>query len=120
MAPRCCSPPEHWAGTQIDKNNPDLLKKQQVYNSCAAVTVTYTFGENQVVLDGMTVKDWMSYDEAGNYVEDDSLLLENIEIYVENLGAQYNTVGRTRTITSTATGQPVSVEGGSYGFLIDR
>lgn len=105
---------------QIDKNNPDLLKKQQVYNSCAAVTVTYTFGENQVVLDGMTVKDWMSYDEAGNYVEDDSLLLENIEIYVENLGAQYNTVGRTRTITSTATGQPVSVEGGSYGFLIDQ
>lgn len=42
---------------QIDKNNPDLQKKQQVYNSCAAVTVTYTFGDNLVVLDGMTVKE---------------------------------------------------------------
>ena len=43
--------------------------KRQVWNGCAAVTVTYTFGDKKEVLDGMTVKDWMTYDENGNYVE---------------------------------------------------
>ena len=61
----------------------------------------------------------MTYDEAGNYVENIPNLQKNIRAYVNALSEKYNTVGRSRTITSAATGQPVQVDGGSYGFLID-
>lgn len=103
----------------VTKEDATLRHQQEVWNRCAAVTVTYTFGEQKELLDGMVVKDWMTYDEAGNYVEDTKSLQKHIRTYVNALSAKYNTVGRSRTITSTATGQPVQVEGGSYGFLID-
>lgn len=81
--------------------------------------MNYTFGDKKEVLDGMTVKDWLTYDEDGNYVENIPLLQQNIRAYVQTLGEKYNTAGKPRTITATATGQPVSVEGGTYGYLID-
>lgn len=98
----------------------EMLKYQQeVWNGCAAVTVTYTFGEKKEVLDGMTVKDWMTYDENGNYVENLGVLQQHIRDYVQMLGEKYNTIGTKRTLTSTYTGEPVAVSGGSYGYLID-
>lgn len=103
----------------VTKENETLKQQQEVWNSCAAVTVKYTFGEQTEILDGMTVKEWMTYDENGNYVENTAVLQEHIREYVNALGEKYNTAGKPRTITSTSTGQPVSVEGGNYGFLID-
>ena len=98
----------------------EMLKYQQeVWNGCAAVTVTYTFGEKKEVLDGMTVKDWMTYDENGNYVENLGVLQQHIRDYVQMLGEKYNTIGTKRTLTSTYTGEPVAVSGGRYGYLID-
>lgn len=103
----------------VTREDGGLKRQQEVWNSCAAVTVNYTFGDKTEVLDGMTVKDWMTYDEAGNYVENLPVLQQNVRAYVDGLGEKYNTAGKSRTIISTATGQPVSVEGGSYGYLID-
>ena len=96
-----------------------LEHQQEVWNGCAAVTVTYTFGDKKEVLDGMTVKDWMTYDENGNYVENLGVLQQHIRDYVQMLGEKYNTIGTKRTFTSTYTGEPVTVSGGSYGYLID-
>ena len=96
-----------------------LKHQQEVWNGCAAVTVTYTFGDKKEVLDGMTVKDWMTYDENGNYVENLGVLQQHIRDYVQTLGEKYNTIGTKRTLTSTYTGEPVAVSGGSYGYLID-
>lgn len=96
-----------------------LKHQQEVWNGCAAVTVTYTFGDKKEVLDGMTVKDWMTYDENGNYVENLGVLQQHIRDYVQTLGEKYNTIGTKRTLTSTYTGEPVTVSGGSYGYLID-
>ena len=97
-----------------------LKKQQEVWNSCAAVTVTYLFGDKQEVLDGMRVKDWFTYDEAGNYVDNPDGLMANILAYTAELAAKYDTLGRDRVIKSTATGENVTVEGGNYGFLIDQ
>ena len=97
-----------------------LKKQQEVWNSCAAVTVTYLFGDKQEVLDGMRVKDWFTYDGAGNYVDNPDGLMANIRAYTAELAAKYDTLGRDRVIKSTATGENVTVEGGNYGFLIDQ
>ena len=45
----------------VTKENETLKQQQEVWNSCAAVTVKYTFGEQTEILDGMTVKEWMTY-----------------------------------------------------------
>ena len=97
-----------------------LKKQQEVWNSCAAVTVTYLFGDKQEILDGMRVKDWFTYDQAGNCVENLDGLMANIQAYAAELAAKYDTLGRDRVIKSTATGELVTVEGGDYGFLIDQ
>lgn len=104
--------------TVTDKDE-TLKHQQEVWNGCAAVTVTYTFGNKKEVLDGITVKDWMTYDENGYYVENLGVLQQHIRDYVQMLGEKYNTIGTKRTLTSTYTGQPVTVSGGSYGYLID-
>lgn len=103
----------------VNDKDETLKHQQEVWNGCAAVTVTYTFGDKKEVLDGMTVKDWMTYDENGNYVENLGVLQQHIRDYVQMLGEKYNTIGTKRTLTSTYTGQPVTVSGGSYGYLID-
>ena len=103
----------------ITSEDETLKHQQEVWNGCAAVTVTYTFGDKKEVLDGMTVKDWMTYDENGNYVENLGVLQQHIRDYVQTLGEKYNTIGTKRTLTSTYTGEPVTVSGGSYGYLID-
>ena len=104
----------------ILQEDESLKRQQEVWNSCAAVTVTYLFGDKQEVLDGMRVKDWLTYDEAGNYVEDPEGLMENIRLYAAELAAKYDTQGQDRVIRSTATGENITVSGGDYGFIIDQ
>lgn len=113
---------EEWvyAVPAVLQDDERLKKQQEVWNSCAAVTVTYLFGDKQEVLDGMRVKDWFTYDEAGNYVDNPDGLMANIRAYTAELAAKYDTLGRDRVIKSTATGENVTVEGGNYGFLIDQ
>lgn len=109
-----------YAAPAVLQDDERLKKQQEVWNSCAAVTVTYLFGDKQEVLDGMRVKDWFTYDEAGNYVENPDGLMANIRAYTAELAAKYDTQGRDRVIRSTATGENVTVSGGDYGFLIDQ
>ena len=105
---------------QVTSDDETLKRQQEVWNSCAVVTVTYLFGDQKEVLDGMRVKDWFTYDAEGNYVEDQETLMANIQAYTAELAAKYDTVGRSRVIRSTATGEDVTVEGGDYGFMIDQ
>ena len=78
-----------YAVPAVLQNDEKLKKQQQVWNGCAQVTVAYLFGDKQEVLDGMQVKDWFTYDEAGNYVEDPDGLMANIQAYVAELAAKY-------------------------------
>lgn len=109
-----------YAAPAVTKEDPTLIHQRDVWNSCAAVTVTYTFGDKTEVLDGMTVKEWMTYDENGNYVDDPATLEARVTEFVAWLAENYDTVGRDRTITSTATGEPITVSGGNYGFQINQ
>lgn len=104
----------------VTKDDETLIHQKDVWNSCAAATITYTFGDDQEVLDGMQIKDWLTYDEAGNYVENKDAVMTHIKEYVLDLATRRNTMGRDRTITSTATGELVTISGGSYGFRIDQ
>ena len=109
-----------YAKPSVTKDDETLIHQKDIRNSCATATITYTFGDEQEVLDGMQIKDWLSYDEEGNYVENKEAVMAHIKEYVLDLATRRNTMGRDRTITSTMTGEPVTVSGGSYGFRIDQ
>ena len=103
-----------YAKPSVTKDDETLIHQKDIWNSCATATITYTFGDEQEVLDGMQIKDWLSYDEEGNYVENKEAVMAHIKEYVLDLATRRNTMGRDRTITSTMTGEPVTVSGGSY------
>lgn len=109
-----------YAKPSVTKDDETLIHQKDIWNSCATATITYTFGDEQEVLDGMQIKDWLSYDEEGNYVDNKEAVMAHIKEYVLDLATRRNTMGRDRTITSTMTGEPVTVSGGSYGFRIDQ
>ncbi len=109
-----------YAKPSVTKDDETLIHQKDIWNSCATATITYTFGDEQEVLDGMQIKDWLSYDEEGNYVENKEAVMAHIKEYVLDLATRRNTMGRDRTITSTMTGEPVTISGGSYGFRIDQ
>lgn len=109
-----------YAKPSVTKDDETLIHQKDIWNSCATATITYTFGDEQEVLDGMQIKDWLSYDEEGNYVENKEAVMAHIKEYVLDLATRRNTMGRDRTITSMMTGEPVTVSGGSYGFRIDQ
>lgn len=85
-------------------------------NKYAHATITYQFGDDATVLDAGTIHTWMSIDE--NY--EVSFDWDAMTSFVSDLADLRNTVGRTRTITSSATGEDVEVYGGDYGWRIDE
>lgn len=97
-----------------------LWEKLKIYQDCGIV---YQFGEESVPIDGSIVCDFLMLDENGDFVLDDSGELctdeEKVYAFVDRLCDEYDTVGKARQFKATR-GDIVTVEGGTYGNLIDR
>lgn len=104
-----------YAKPKITEKNRLLNKTINNLNSYAKTRIVYKFGAEQEILDGSIVSKWLSYDENGNVTLDE----EKIALYVDYLASRYDTSGKAREFT-THDGSVVKVEGGSYGWLIDK
>lgn len=97
-----------------------LWEKLKIYQDCGIV---YQFGEESVPIDGSVVCDFLTLDENGDFVLDDSGELctdeEKVYAFVDRLCDEYDTVGKARQFKATR-GDIVTVEGGTYGNQIDR
>lgn len=98
----------------------DIWEKLARFQQCGIV---YQMGEEEVPVDASVVCNWIATDEGGHFLFDEAgelQLKENaIEDFVEELAAEYDTVGVSRQFLSTR-GDLVTVEGGLYGNLIDK
>lgn len=103
----------------ITQNDPKLLQALQAYNQYSKASITYVIGDKREVLDGTTIKDWLSTSPDGMLVKDNEAFKQHIKDYVASLGAKYDTVGTPRTFTAT-NGRTVSVYGYAYGWSIDE
>lgn len=83
-------------------------------NNYLNATITYTV-EPRTVVDRTLISTWMTVDENMEIVFSSDAVSE----YIAELGKQYNTVGKVRTITSP-TGKKAEVSGGGYGWKIDK
>lgn len=99
----------------VRQDNEPLNQLMNNLNQYCRTSITYVFGEKREVLDGKTIKDWVTYDEAGTVTFDE----EQVRNYVNMLADQYDTYDRPREF-KTNDGSMVTVKGGSYGWMVDQ
>lgn len=113
------STPDAYVKAKVTSESPELQATKDACNNFTKASITYTFGDETVVLDGTTVKDWLSFDDKGQLVQDDAVFKQHITEYVANLAAQYDTVHTSREFYTTS-GRVVWVYGSAYGWKIDQ
>lgn len=84
-------------------------------NRYVNVEVAYQFGDQQEVLNGDTIVNWISVGKDGQV----SLRGEDVGAYVKELAAKYDTAYQNKTL-KTSYGPTVTVTGGFYGWRIDQ
>ena len=96
-------------------DSPEVIAAKDAMNTYLRANITYDFNPNTEVVDASVISQWVKVDGDMNVTFDE----EAVRAYVQSLADKYNTKGRPRSFT-TATGNVVTVEGGSYGWQIDQ
>lgn len=105
---------ECYNAPQIFSDNAELTALCNNLNTYCKASITYEFGADTVVVDGTKIKEWCNIN--GTEV---SLDEAKVKEFVNSIARQYDTFGKTRTIISHS-GEQVTVEGGDYGWWMDR
>lgn len=82
-------------------------------NKLVSSKITYKRGEENIVVDGNTIKDWIIIGEKSVNIDG-----EKLREFVDTLADKYNTIGRER-IFKASSGSEVKVSGGDYGWKIN-
>ena len=105
---------------------PKMAAIKQLYEKVDAFQsfhMVYQFGDTTEEITPAIVADWITVDAGGNFVFDEqgNLILNETKVleYINKLCDKYDTLDSTRKFQSTR-GDIVTIEGGTYGNLIDR
>lgn len=96
-------------------------ESQEVADACTAMnqylraSITYTFGSATEVVDKNLISQWLTVDDNMAV----TFNTDAVSQYIQELANKYNTYQAQRTFTS-GSGNTVSVEGGDYGWIIDK
>ena len=91
------------------------LKTKNKLVQYISTDITYHFGSATERLDGATIHQWLNIDENLEII----INKKEVSDYIYKLSKKYDTVGITREF-QTSTGKKVIVEGGLYGWKINR
>lgn len=96
--------------TSEDKTLNQMLEQLNTYTSAV---ITYQFGDNEEVLNGDTIHEWLK-------VKKNKVVLQKkkVEEYVSNLRRKYDTIFTNRTF-QTSYGKKVHISGGDYGWWMN-
>ncbi len=111
--------PDAYVKADVTSEDQELKAVADACNNYTKASITYTFGDQSVTLDGSVIRDWLQFDEKGQLIRDDVSFQQQITDYVANLAAQYDTVGTEREFYTT-NGRVVYVWGSAYGWMIDQ
>ncbi len=98
---------------QVTSEDEDLRKVQEKLQKYADIQITYTFGENQEVLNGQTISEWIHVDGT-----DVTLDQAHVEAFVASLRKKYDSIFRPRTF-QTSYGKEVTIKEGDYGWWMN-
>ena len=94
---------------------------KEVTDACAAMnkymaaSISYTFGSATEVVDKTLISGWLTTDENMAV----TFNTDAVSQYIQELASKYNTYKTQRSFTS-GNGNTVTVEGGDYGWIIDK
>lgn len=90
-------------------------------NDLVSASITYQLPDGQTqVLDGNTLKDWLSVDENGNYTQNEEIWNQKLNEYVAGLAAAVDSYGQEQTFPATGIDGGVKVTQSDYGWKIDQ
>ena len=101
--------------TESYQSDETLTKNCELINKLTDVVITYDFDDCTETVDRDMIKNWLTTDENGLYTLDK----KQIEAYISELAAKYDTVGTERTF-NTYDGREITVSGGNYGWQINQ
>lgn len=99
---------------QVGDDDKELLALIESMNRSVGTVITYEFGENEEVLDGEIISTWITGQDNEMIVDEEAVLS-----YVKDLGKKYNTAYQPKEFM-TSYGTEVTINGGFYGWRIDR
>lgn len=103
-----------YTNAEITSEDGTLQKECEQKNKLTGVTITYVFGEDTEVLDGNTIKDWLTVSD--NAIDLDPELARE---YVNGLAKKYDTWGKKREFRTTS-GNTITITEGAYGWWMNR
>lgn len=100
---------------QITSKTQKLVEAKDELNKYLSSKITYTFGDRKEVLDGSTIKNWITVDESFTVTFDDGKAKD----YIYTLSKSYDTVSKARSFASSS-GNRIIIGGGDYGWSINK
>lgn len=100
---------------KITAESKELKELVAAMNHYVQTKITYQFGEDEEVLDGEEISQWISVNDKREV----EVSQEQIAAYVERLADDHDTLGKTKKF-KTSYGKKVKIKGGDYGWKIDR
>lgn len=97
----------------VNEENEALKAAVELANQYASASVVYDWNENEVVVDGALIRDWVIID--GDKVELDE---DEIAEFVEEQAQEYDTYGRNK-IFETTDSREIELSGDAYGWKTD-
>ncbi len=105
----------------VSSDDTNLEEQAAQLNELVSASVTYQLPDGQAkVLDGTTLKDWLSVDENGNYSKNEEIWNQKLNEYVAGLAEEVDTYGKEQTFPATGIDGGVKVTQSNYGWKIDQ
>jgi len=96
-------------------NSDKALKTKNLLCLYASTNITYEFGDENEILDGNIINEWLSVDEDLEVVISKTAVMK----FVNGLSRKYDSVGAIRKF-KTSINKIVEVKGGIYGWKINQ
>ncbi|WP_026508849.1 L,D-transpeptidase family protein [Butyrivibrio sp. MC2013] len=98
----------------IDSDDKELNTLVTNLNKYASARLSYSFGDNEVVVDGSMIKDWLTVDGTSVTFEE-----EKVSDFINQLARTYDSFGKDRQFVNHD-GKEITIRGGDYGWWMDR
>lgn len=97
------------------RDSEEIIEAKNILNKYVSSEITYIFGDEEEVLEGSIIKNWLKVNDDLEVSIDE----KRVKDYVAELANLYDTVGITREF-KTAYGSEIQVRGGYYGWKINK
>lgn len=99
----------------LKSDDPVLNTAKDNLNKIISIKYNYKIGSQTDTIPSETLAGFVSYDKDGNVTYND----DAIASFVKELASKYDTAGKPKKLV-TYTGAEVTVQGGSYGWKVDK